>query len=95
MSTNKRWSEAEDSRLLRQVKAFPQNLNKCFLVVAEELDRTPSAVAGHWYTVLSKKPEAVAFFTVSAHHKCMNRKNGKGEPSSPSVFRRILRILGF
>lgn len=95
MTTNRRWTEAEDSRLLRQVKAFPQNLHNCFLIVAEELDRSPKGVAAHWYQVLSKKPEAIAFFTVSEHHKCFNRKNGKGKPSTVTIFKRIVKLLGF
>lgn len=95
MSTCRKWTEAEESRLLRQVKAFPQNLTRCFLIVAEELDRTPGAVANHWYSSLSKKPESAAFLMISTHHKYFNRKNGVGEPCTQSLFNRILGLLGW
>jgi len=65
------------------------------MIVGEELDRTPKSVAAHWYQNLSKRPDSIAFFTVSEHHKSFNRKNGKGIPSTKTVFRRILRLLGF
>lgn len=92
---NRRWTPEEDSRLVNQVRAFPQNLNKCFMIVSEMTGRTKMACATRWYTVLSKKPENAAFFTVSQHSKILNRKNGKGERSNKTIFNRILRILGF
>jgi len=95
MSNQRKWTQAEDTRLLRQVKAFPQNLTRCFLIVAEELDRTPKGVAGHWYQSLSKRPDSIAFLTVSEHNKLFNRKNGAGEPCTRSVFHRILSLLGW
>lgn len=90
----RRWTEEEDKRLLQQVRVFPQNLSKCFIIVAEVLDRTPTACAARWYTKLSKDPSNAIFLTVSAKHKTLNRKNGEGERSNVSVFRRILRLLG-
>lgn len=90
---NKRWTTAEDSRLLRHVKARPQNLHHCFLMVAEEIGRTDAAVAAHWYSVLSKKPEALCFFTASPQHVSRNRKNGMGVESNGSVWRRLLSVL--
>jgi hypothetical protein len=90
---NKRWTEAEDQRLARQVKAFPQNLHKCFMIVAEELDRTEGAVANHWYTVVSKKPENMCFFTASPRHVSKNRKNGMGEEIGTSIWRRLMNII--
>ena len=90
----RRWTPQEDRRLLEQVRVFPQNLSKCFTIVAEVLDRTPTACAARWYTKLSKDPANAVFITVSARHKILNRKNGEGVRSSRSVFQRILRILG-
>lgn len=90
---SRRWTQQEDNRLLRQVKAFPQNLHKCFLIVAEETGRTEGAVANHWYTVVSKKPESLCFFTASPRHVSKNRKNGMGEESNSSIWRRLLRII--
>lgn len=90
----RRWTEQEDRRLLQQIRVFPQNLSRCFIIVGEVLDRTPTACAARWYTKLSKDPNNTVFLTVSERHKVFNRKNGEGEESSPSIFRRILRILG-
>ena len=89
----KRWTPEEDRRLLQQIRVFPQNLSKCFIIVGEVLDRTPTACAARWYTKLSKDPSNAIFLTVSEKHKVVNRKNGEGETSSRSVFQRILRIL--
>lgn len=89
----KKWTSQEDERLLRQVRTFPQNLTKCFLIVAEEIDRTPSAVASHWYTVLSKKPDSLSFFTASPVHVSKNRKNGMGVETNTSIWQRLLRII--
>ena len=88
----KRWTKEEDDRLFRQIKAFPGNLNKCFLIVSEEIGRTPAACASHWYSSLSKKAE-VAFFTASTRSVSKNRKNGKGVESNPSIWRRLLRVI--
>lgn len=91
--TCKRWTEEEDQRLIRHIMAFPQNLNLCFIAVAEETGRTKSAVASHWYSVVSKKPEVYCFFTASSSHVCRNRKNGEGTPTAPSIWRRLLNII--
>ena len=90
---NKRWTTAEDERLARQVKAFPQNLHKCFLMVAEELGRTESAVAGRWYQHVSKNPANVCFFTASPRHVSKNRKNGEGVETNNSIWRRLMNII--
>lgn len=89
----KKWTQQEDERLLRQVRTFPQNLTKCFLIVSEEIDRTPSAVANHWYTVLSKKPDSLSFFTASPVHVAKNRKNGMGVETNTNIWQRLLRII--
>lgn len=67
MSTKRRWTEAEDSRLFSQVKAFPQNLSKCFYIVSTELNRSPHAVCQRWYSVTSKKPQYAGFCTNSTN----------------------------
>ncbi len=91
--TSKKWTEDEEQRLIRQVRAFPQNLNKCFLIVSEEIERTPAAVASHWYSVTSKRPEIICFFTASSKHIALNRKNGKGVSSTESIWRKLLRTV--
>ena len=90
---NKRWTLAEDERLVRQVKAFPQNLHKSFLMVAEELGRTESAVAGRWYQHVSKNPANVCFFTASPRYVSKNRKNGEGVETNNSIWRRLMNII--
>ena len=89
----KKWTASEDERLLRQIRVFPQNLSKCFLIVSQEIGRTQSAVAGHWYTSLSKKPEALCFFTASPKHVSKNRKNGMGVETNSSVWRRLIAVI--
>lgn len=89
----RRWTNEEDQRLLRQVRAFPQNLHKCFLIVSEEIGRTESAVSGRWYTVLSKKPESLCFFTASPKHVSKNRKNGMGVETNGNIWRRLMAVI--
>lgn len=89
----KKWTKAEDDRLLRQIRVFPQNLHTCFLMVAEEIGRSEQAVAAHWYQSLSKKPDALAFATLSAKHLAKNRKNGMGVETPPSLWRRFLNLI--
>lgn len=91
--TMRRWSQSEEDRLIRQVKFGCQNMHNCFTIVAEEIDRTPGAVANHWYTKTSKDPEVLCFFTASSHHIAKNRKNGAGEPSNYNVWRRLVRAI--
>ena len=96
--SNRKWTIQEDETLLRYVKANPQNLHKCFLLVSEHLTddghpRTPTAVQAHWYSVLSKQPTALCFFTASAKHVSKNRKNGAGVETNASIWRKFLKIL--
>ena len=91
--TNRKWTREEENRVIRQIEAFPQNLTRCFFMVAEEVDRTPSAVASHWYTKISKRPEVMCFFTASRQHVSKNRKNGLGARSSRSIWHRLVSII--
>ena len=95
---SRKWSVEEDEILLRYVKAGMFNLSKTFIMVSEHLTdngtpRTPGAVSSHWYTVVSRKPEALCFFTASSKHVAKNRKNGKGVDSTPSIWRRLLAVI--
>lgn len=92
-SSYKKWSNEEDALLVRQVRAFPQNLSRCFLLVAESTGRSQKAVQAHWYTKVSKKPENMCFFTASPKHVSKNRKNGMGIATSESLWRRLLRVI--
>lgn len=89
----KKWSNAEDQTLLRYVKARPQNLRKCFCMVAEQLGRSEGAVAARWYTKVSKDPANVCFFTASPKHVSKNRKNGMGVETNTSIWRRLMAII--
>lgn len=89
----RKWTEDEEQRLIRQVRAFPQNLNKCFLIVSEEIGRTPSAVAAHWYSVISKRPDVKIICTATEKYIAVNRKNSGFIESTPSIWRRILAVL--
>lgn len=91
--TNRKWTKEEDDRLLRQIRAFPQNLHWCFVMVADEMGRSDKAVAAHWYQKLSKQPDALAFATLSAKHLSKNRKNGMGIETPPSLWRRFLNLI--
>lgn len=91
--TYKKWTEEEDDRLLQQVKAFPQNLSKCFLIVSEVTGRSPKAVQARWYTVVSKKPNSTCFFTASSKSISRNRKNEKGTESNSTIWQRLLAII--
>lgn len=96
--TLRKWSTEEEEVILRYVRAYPQNLHKCFILVSEHLTddgnpRTPSAIQAHWYTVLSKRPESLCFFTASAKHVSKNRKNGAGVESNNSIWRRLINII--
>ena len=90
---NRKWTRQEDLRLIRQIQAFPQNLHKCFMIVAEELGRTEGGVAGRWYQHVSHDPANMCFFTASPKHVSRNRKNGMGEASSQSIWRRLVSII--
>lgn len=98
MARNKKWTNEEDDVLIRYVRNHPQNLKKCFMMVSEHLTdagtpRTPSAVAAHWYTAASKKPDALCFFTASEQHVSRNRKNGEGVESTANIWRRLVRAI--
>ena len=89
----RKWTAEEERCLINQVRVFPHNLHKCFMLVSEVIDRTPGAVANHWYTKTSKNPDCMVFFTASEKHVSKNRKNGMGEASTLSVWRRLVRII--
>lgn len=88
-----KWTKDEDDTLLRYVKARPQNLHKCFVMVAEQLGRTEGAVANRWYGKVSKDPLNICFFTTSPKHVSKNRKNGEGVESNISIWRRLMNAI--
>jgi hypothetical protein len=93
MAKYKRWTTTEDNVVVDQVRQSPTNLTQAFERATREIDRTASACANHWYTVLSKDKANTCFVTVSGKHSSINRKNGKGMPCTQSIFTKILKIL--
>lgn len=91
--TYRKWTEEEDDYLLQQVKAMPQNLTQCFIAVSRNIDRSPNAVANHWYQVVSKRPDVTCFFTASSHHLSRNRKNGAGVQINRSIWQRLMQVI--
>ena len=89
----RKWTASEDEILLQKVKEHPQNLTRCFLSVAQNIDRSPNAVANHWYQVVSKRPDTVCFFTASSRHFSRNRKNGDGVQINRSIWQRFMQII--
>lgn len=90
---NRKWTAEEEDKLLRQVRAFPQNLTKCFLIVSESIGRSPQAVANHWYTAVSKRLDSTCFFIASPKHVSRNRKNGEGVESNRSIWQRLMQVI--
>jgi hypothetical protein len=90
-----RWTPEEDNVLINQIKVHPQNLKRCFELVAEDLDRSPSAVANHWYTVVSKKKgvEFLCFGTVTPQYFSKNRKNSMGVDITNTIWRRFCNLV--
>lgn len=89
----RRWRRDEDLKLIRQVQARPQNLRYCFMIVADELGRTEGAVAGRWYSKVSKDETNLCFFTASSKHVAKNRKNGEGVTSNANIWVKLVNII--
>lgn len=91
--TVRKWTKEEDDRLVRQIAAFPQNLHHCFVLVSEEIDRTPAACASHWYTSLSKRDDVLIFISATRGLIAMNRKNGNFRPCNITIWKKIIHIV--
>ena len=94
MANNKRWTSAEDTQVVDQVRKSPTNLKQAFKEAARVTGRSVTACSTRWYTVLSKDKNNVCFITVSEKHKSLNRKNGKGTACNKGLFTRVLKLLG-
>lgn len=92
------WTSEEDEVLIRYAKAYPHNMNRCFLIVSEQLSadghpRTTAAVSSRWYQYLSHRPDVIAYCQVSPYSISVNRKNTTGTPSPLSLWQRFLNLL--
>lgn len=76
----KKWSQADEDRLIKNVEKHVLCLAKAFRQTSLELQRSPKAVAVHWYKYTSRKCGRTLFMTVSGSHVAVNRKNSKGQP---------------
>lgn len=95
-----RWTSDEDSTLIAQVRAYPQNLRQAFQNASEKLGRTKSACAQRWYTKLShsykENPKNICFTMFSKKHYGVNRKNLTQETTvaaNKSIWRVIINFI--
>lgn len=91
---NKPWTAQDEERLIENVKKNVTNLSKAFKLTSKEIQRTSGACAGHWYANTSIKSGHCLFMTISGKHIAINRKNGKGNKSSMSLYQKVLAIFG-
>lgn len=89
----KRWTQAEEDVLVKNVEKNVLCLSKAFKQTSQEIQRTPGAISAHWYQYTSKNC-GTKFATISGKHVASNRKNAKGKPLKLSLFKRILSLLG-
>ena len=88
------WTANDESRLIANVRNNVTNLNKAFEQTSKEIQRSPRAVAAHWYTHTSRDKTQVLFITISGKHVAFNRKNGKGQPSTLPLYKKVLAFFG-
>ena len=89
-----KWTQSDEDRLIANVRNNVTNLSKAFAQTSKEIQRSPNAIASHWYTNTSRDSKHVLFLTVSGKHVAFNRKNGKGKASSLPLYKKILALFG-
>lgn len=97
MAKKFRWTQAEEERLVKNVEKHVLCLSKAFEITAKEIQRSPLAVANHWYSKTSVKGGKTLFGLVSGTYLVVNRKNArenKADVMPIGVFRKILKLLG-
>lgn len=92
--TRKPWTASEEERLLKNVQKHVLCLKKAFEQTSKEINRSPKAVAAHWYTHTSRDQKHVLFLTMSGRHVAFNRKNSKGQASTMPLFKKVLAFFG-
>lgn len=92
----KRYTEDEDKLILSYLEDNPDNLKKAFAELAQQLGRTPTGIATHWYSTLSRGKHVV-FMTIAKKKYSSNRKTGKMQKKTilPSLWKKILTFFGF
>lgn len=89
-----KWSSTDEKKLIANVEKHVLCLQRAFEKTSKEVQRSPKAVAAHWYQKTSKNCGRTLFMTVSGSHVAVNRKNSKGQPLHLPLYKRILKILG-
>lgn len=88
------WTQVDEDKLIKNVEKHVLCLQRAFEATSKEIQRSPKAIAAHWYQKTSQKCGRTFFATVSGRHVAINRKNSKGQPLQLSLYKRILSILG-
>ena len=90
----KPWTPNEEEKLIKNVQKHVLCLKRAFEQTAKEINRSPKAIASHWYTHTSRDQKHVLFLTMSGKHVAFNRKNSKGQASTMPLFRKVLSFFG-
>ena len=88
------WTTNDEERLIKNVQKHVLCLKKAFEQTSKEINRSPKAVAAHWYTHTSRDQKHVLFLTMSGRHVAFNRKNSKGQASTMPLFKKVLAFFG-
>ena len=101
--TRKRYTKEEDDRIMEVIQENPENLQKAFRILSEELNRSIRALTNRWYMVLNnhespKYRGTTCFMTISKRKKFVNRKtfntpSEKVKKNSTSIWTKILKLL--
>lgn len=95
----RKFTPEEDKMIVEAIKKNPQNIHKCFVVLAPKLNRSVDSLRVHYYSMIAKDDSNKLFLTVSSRKKYTNykvqRKGMKAKPTqtTKSKWRRILDIL--
>lgn len=88
------WTQNDEDILIKNVEKHVLCLTKAFEVTSKEIQRSPKAVAAHWYSRTSIQCGKTLFLTASGRHVAVNRKNSKGQPLKLPIYKKLLAILG-
>ena len=90
----KPWTSGDEDSLIANVRKSSDNLRKAFEQTSKEIQRSPNAIASHWYTHTSIRSNHVLFFKMSGDKIFINRSRGKGKVSNLPLYKKILLLLG-
>lgn len=90
----KKWTQADEDILIKNIQKHVLCLKKGFKQTSVEIQRSPGAIANHWYKYTSHNCGRTLFATISGSHISVNRKNGKGQPLKLPLYKKVLAFLG-